>query len=608
MEVLQAAEAVPGVLKDELDNGILQREEKIEENETDNEPVSTQDYEADEEESEDYEEESGGWQGRFSEEDFNNNSIELKVGVQEWPDGSIYKGEFGFDLKLGYGEFAWDSGERYVGQFYKDHRHGKGIYFWPDDSKFTGSFFLSHKEGYGTMEFKDGRIYQGLYKADERFGPGIESYPDDSQDVGLWHRNHIIKLCTEIPKHFSLLQFPELKIYFETEGNEQYISEENSTVWNLNEEKDPFFYSYKHLILNDDNYTLPEKMYIYSIDADHLPITHTFRKDFDSHYFKRNKLLPYEKLWPVTNITPLLIRMLKHIYKYRHCQAEIDWNVNFILEGHRIGFGPKGPKEIASELLIEKSAGGDYHRVYAILKDSLAHPDIADVHGYTALAAAASSCEKSDDKLHISRCEHGQVEFPSKENPDIAQMYLKAAYPNGYKKRVYHHLINCHDDIINLLLDNGADVNKCSDEGLSALSMCIIRYFPAQSFQPNIAERNLLRKEEPEETGSAAQSEAPQLSTDAAEHREFSDSAHGTPVHKSDSGTESEGGGSRAGEKRTAGSTEGICDFKVAISAEMLQHGAAILSRHMLSVPYTPDVEELQHVGTLRKMAMSLTE
>ncbi|XP_015271544.1 PREDICTED: ankyrin repeat and MYND domain-containing protein 1 [Gekko japonicus] len=559
------------VLKDEPENTILQREEETEENETDNEPVSTRDYEADEEESEDYGEESGGWQERFSEEDFNNNRIDLTTGVQEWPDGSIYKGEFGFDLKLGYGEFVWNSGERYVGQFYKDHRHGKGVYFWPDGSKFTGSFYLSHKEGYGTMEFKDGRIYQGLYKADERFGPGIESHPDDSQDVGLWHRNHLIKLCTEIPKHFSLLEFPELNVYFEAEDNKQYISEENSTVWNLNEEKDPFFYCYKSLLLNDDTYTLPEKMYIYSIDTDHLPLTRTFQKEFDSHYFKRNKRLPYEKLWPVTNITPLMVKMQKHVYKYRHCQADIDWDINFILEGHRIGFGLKGPKELASEQLIEKSAEGDYHRVYTILKDSLAHPDIADVHGYTALAAAA---------------------------------------------------MNYHDDIINLLLDNGADVNKCSDEGLSALSMCIIRYFPAESFQPNIAERSISRREEPEETGSGTLSEASQLTVDAAEHRESLISAPASTggvavsADKTNSGTEtvaksSEDRGSRAGEKRTACSTEthyGVYNFKMTVSREMLQHGAAVLSQHMLDIPYTPDVEEIHNEGPLRRMAISITE
>uniref|UniRef100_A0A8C4YJP2 Ankyrin repeat and MYND domain containing 1 n=1 Tax=Gopherus evgoodei TaxID=1825980 RepID=A0A8C4YJP2_9SAUR len=103
---------------------------------------------------------------KLTEDDLSSNRIILTSGIQEWPDGSSYKGEFGFDLKLGYGEFSWVNGERYVGQFYKDHRHGKGMYFWPDNSKFAGSFYLSHKEGYGTMEFKDGRNYQTNYHDD----------------------------------------------------------------------------------------------------------------------------------------------------------------------------------------------------------------------------------------------------------------------------------------------------------------------------------------------------------------------------------------------------------------------------------------------------------
>ncbi|XP_040492267.1 ankyrin repeat and MYND domain-containing protein 1 [Ursus maritimus] len=392
------------------------------------------------------EEESEGPSG---EQDLKEAYIQLVQGVQEWQDGCVYRGDFGLDMKLGHGEFSWPTGESYRGQFYRDHRHGLGTYLWPDGSSFTGMFYLSYREGYGTL-YQKARLFQGLYKADQRFGPGIETYPDGSQDVGLWFREHLIKLCTEVPSGFSIHNYPEYSGFLTRSPVRISLSGDEKMEWDLNKEQDPFFYDYKRFLLDDD-LTLPPQMYIYSTDNSHLPMTCSFRKELDARIFL-NDIPPFVEdgePWFIKNETPLMVKIQKQTYKYRNKKAHSNWNMGAILEGDRSGFARCGPKERLAKGMILRAGEGNYDWIHGILRDDLASADVADAKGYTALAAAA---------------------------------------------------VHCRNNIVNLLLDSGADVNKLTDEGLTALSMCLLLYYPSRCFQPNIAERTAPKPQEASNT------------------------------------------------------------------------------------------------------------
>ncbi|XP_066201808.1 ankyrin repeat and MYND domain-containing protein 1 isoform X2 [Saccopteryx leptura] len=481
-------------------------------------------------------------------------------------------------MKLGYGEFSWPTGESYRGQFYRDHRHGFGTYTWPDGSSFTGMFYLSYREGYGTLYLKTS-LFQGLYKADTRFGPGIETHHDGSQDVGLWFREHLVKLCTETPGGFSIRSRPEFAGFLAHSPARTRLSEEEEAMrWDLHEEQDPFFYDYKRLLLNDD-LTLPPDVYIYSTDNTHMPVTRSFLRDLDARIFLRDVPPSAEddEPWLIKNETPLMVKMQKQAYKFRNKRAHSLWKMDAILEGDRRGFARRGPKEQLAEELFLKVEEGDHDWTYRTLRDNLVSPNVADARGYTVLAAAAA---------------HG------------------------------------HTNIVSLLLDHGADVNKCTDEGLTPLGTCFVLYYPSESFKPNIAERTVPKCQGAtkfpvtpncslafcssgsiyDKPDKLALTPNHQKSSDLGDSpRKWASASPRSSVSHPDKGPDSVPGTRDSGTPCSDGtnfeSNRCVRDFSIELSRDVLERSA-----RAHSVLQRPSGETGADPGTMRQLALSMTK
>ncbi|KAM4738899.1 ankyrin repeat and MYND domain-containing protein 1 [Anableps anableps] len=350
--------------------------------------------------------------------------------VQEWPDGSKYEGEFVDGLKHGKGRYSWRNGESYEGFFYKDFKHGDGVYCWPTGHKFTGKFYLNRKEGYGQLNFPGGAIFQGLYHSDQRFGPGVLTYPDGRQDVGLWVGQHLLKLCSSVEEGFSLHDFPEYAAFMQPSVIEASLIQISLLPNPPQIDGD---------LLSDDSFILPPGIERYSTDGDHLPLPPARRRELDRLFHGElwepdaPSLQGYER--EPTSTLPLQVRMQAVIHKHRLDAENIGWDVAAVLSLNRDSFGPKGPLEVSSEQMIQHSFRGELHAVSQILQTGSVCPDVADSRGQTALLAAT---------------------------------------------------VNSHKDMIHLLLDTGADINKMNNEGMTALAVCHVLFYPFQSLHKTL--------------------------------------------------------------------------------------------------------------------------
>lgn len=87
-------------------------------------------------------------------------------GTYTHADGDKYVGEWKNDNKHGQGTYTFANGNKYVGEWKDDKIHGQGTYTYTSGDKYVGAFKNGLRNGQGTYTFANGERYVGFFMND----------------------------------------------------------------------------------------------------------------------------------------------------------------------------------------------------------------------------------------------------------------------------------------------------------------------------------------------------------------------------------------------------------------------------------------------------------
>jgi len=77
-------------------------------------------------------------------------------------------------------------GNKYVGEYKDDKRHGKGTSTYPNGDKYEGEHKDDKRHGKGTSTWANGDRYVGEFKDDKRHGKGTYTWANGTVKSGIW--------------------------------------------------------------------------------------------------------------------------------------------------------------------------------------------------------------------------------------------------------------------------------------------------------------------------------------------------------------------------------------------------------------------------------------
>lgn len=437
------------------------------------------------------------------------------------------------NLRTGYGNhiFTRDYIQKYEGQFLYNNIHGQGKYTWlckDGNGKYddflknlsviyvyfvTGyiledSFYANKVEGYSSIYYNNCGLFEGLFKSNKRYGPGVFTNENGLQDVGLWDGLSLIRLSCQIyskwiPKlgqskfgKIKLLKYRKLVPVCNPKTNKarnilqnlnapeevlnnahllynEHIRNEESLLFDKDLYDELFFGEQNCVIdvisnemdllstsdctsLTSTGYKSPpitptsEVNYLLYDDRDILmceceicedekeeektqeELLNIKRDTLKSKYLERVKTkckFNTTKI-PITNILAWnnethLIAMLSYCFRFRSMEENMSFNVQSLLAGFRERFQKCGQYEEVCRQFLMNCSEDNYLDVMQLSNDYYINPDLCDSNGNTGIMFSAAR----DSRKTI-------------------------------------------ETLVNL----GSNVDSLNDEGLTPLTMCILRY------------------------------------------------------------------------------------------------------------------------------------
>lgn len=122
-------------------------------------------------------------------------------GVETYPDGRKYVGEFKESDYNGQGTLTFADGTSYVGEFKDGRRNGQGTYTFTSGAKYIGGFKDGKYAGQGTYTSADGSKYIGEFKDNKYNGQGtLYGVNGGVSKSGIWSDDELVTPEQKEPK------------------------------------------------------------------------------------------------------------------------------------------------------------------------------------------------------------------------------------------------------------------------------------------------------------------------------------------------------------------------------------------------------------------------